>query len=720
MKKHIALLFALFAFSFALNASTNLKNITIEDIFRDRVFAQKTISGLRSMNDGEHYTQVKNGTLSKYKFSTGEFAETIVLLNSLPFGGNLPENYEFSDDETKILFTVNSKYIYRRSFTADYFVYDIATKQCEPLSQNGAQQVAKFSPNGTKVAFVRDNNIFVKNLDDKSEQQITFDGKYNEIINGHTDWVYEEEYGFTRAFEWSPDDKKIAFFRFDESNVKEYNMNTFNSELYPKNQNFKYPKAGEDNSIVSILVYDIATKKTAKMDVGSETNQYIAQIKWNENKLSIVRLNRKQNHLDVLLANAENGSTQTIYSDTEEYYIERVGDNFLTFLNNGKEFLLQNERDGYMHLYRYSIDGKLINQVTKGDWEITDFIGCDESRGLVYYISCESSPLQRELYCVNIDGNDKQLLSTQNGTNTVTFSSGFKYYINFFTDAETPLLITLHTSDGKLLRTLEDNSQLRERMKEYNIPNREFFQFTTSENVLLNGYIIKPLDFDENKKYPVLMTQYSGPGSQQVKNSFQINWEQILAANGYIVVCVDGRGTGGRGESFRKQTYGQLGKYEVIDQIETAKYVGELSFIDEKRIGIWGWSYGGFMSLSCILKAYEIFKLAIAIAPVTNWRFYDSIYTELYNGLPDENPDGYDNNSPITYADRLRGKLLLIHGTSDDNVHIQNTYEMAAKLISEGKQFDMMIYPDKNHSIFGGLTRVQLYTKKMNYIFENL
>ncbi|MDR0421361.1 MAG: S9 family peptidase, partial [Prevotellaceae bacterium] len=542
----------------------------------------------------------------------------------------------------------------------------------------------------------------------------------NEIINGHADWVYEEEYELTQAFEWSPDSKKIAFYRFDESHVKEYNMNRFDNELYPKNQSFKYPKAGEENSIVNIFVYDISTNKTTKMNTGNETNQYIARIKWNKNKLSIIRLNRKQNHLDVLLANIENGETQTIYSDTEEYYIERVDDKFLTFLSNGNEFLIMNERDGYMHLYRYSIDGKLINQITKGNWEITEFIGCNETQNVIYYISCESSPLQRELYSINLDGSNKKKLSAQNGTNSVVFGNGFKYYINFFSDTDTPILVTLHSNDGKLLRTLEDNSKLRELIKEYNIAKREFFQFETGENITLNGYIIKPVNFDESKKYPVLMTQYSGPGSQEVRNSFKIDWEQVLAAKGYIVVCVDGRGTGGRGEYFRKQTYGQLGKYEVIDQIETAKYISKLPYIDAKRIGIWGWSFGGFMSLNCILHAYELFKLAIAVAPVTNWRFYDSIYTELYNGLPQENPDGYDDNSPITYADRLRGKLLIIHGTADDNVHIQNTYEMAAKLIAAGKQFDMMIYPDKNHSIYGGITRFQLFTKKLNYIIENL
>jgi dipeptidyl-peptidase-4 len=719
MKKHITLSLVLFAFLFNLNALPNRKNISLEDIFANHIFTQKSISGLRSTNDGEHYIRVEDGSLVKYKYATGEFIEKLVIFKNLNLK-NLPEDYEFSNDESKILFTTNSKPVYRHSFTADYFVYDISNGQCQPLSSNGQQKVAKFSPDGAKIAFVRDNNIFIKFLNGENELQITFDGKYNEIINGHTDWVYEEEYEFTRAFEWSPDSKKIAFYRFDESRVKEYNMNTFNNELYPKNISFKYPKAGEENSTVSIFVYDISTKNTTKMNIGNETNQYIARIKWNGNKLSMIRLNRKQNHLDILLANVENGEMKTIYSDTEEYYIERVDDNFLTFLNKGKEFLVTNERDGYMHLYRYSIDGKLINQITKGNWEITEFIGCDETRKTVYYISCESSPLQRELYCINLDGSNKKMLSAQNGTNSAVFGKNFKYYINYFNDANTPLLITLHSSDGKLLRTLENNAKLRERLNEYNIAKREFFQFNTSEKISLNGYIIKPVDFDENKKYPVVMTQYSGPGSQEVKNSFKIDWEQVLAAKGYIVVCVDGRGTGGRGEYFRKQTYGQLGKYEVIDQIETAKYIDNLPYIDSKRIGIWGWSYGGFMSLNCILQASQLFKLAIAVAPVTNWRFYDSIYTELYNGLPQENPDGYDKNSPVTYANRLNGKLLLIHGSSDDNVHIQNTYEMAAKLIAEGKLFDMMIYPDKNHSIYGGITRFQLFTKKVNYIVENL
>lgn len=723
MKRFFAvLLTGLFVFPLTGKANPNLKNITLEDIFRGRVFMQQSISGLRSMRDGEHYTQVESGNLVKHRYATGEPVETLVDFGDLRLKmlNRSPEDYELSADETKMLITTNSKYVYRRSFTADYFVYDFATKTCEPLSDNGEQKAAQFSPDGTRIAFVRANNIFIKDLKGKTERQITFDGKFNEIINGHADWVYEEEYEITRAFEWSPDSKKIAFFRFDESRVKEYNMNTFGGKLYPENQNFKYPKAGEDNSIVEILVYDIDSKKTVKMDIGDETNQYIARIQWNRNELSIIRLNRKQNHLDILLANVQSGKAQIIYSDTETQYIERVDDSFLTFLNNGNEFIVKNERNGYMHLYRYSVDGKLINQITEGDWEITEFLGCDEKKGLVYFISCESSPLQRELYCINIDGTGKRKLSEHDGTNFAVFSNGFKYYINFYSNSETPLTVTLHSANGRLLRTLEDNARLREQMKHYSIAKREFFSFTTNDNISLNGYMIKPLNFDENKKYPILMTQYSGPGSQEVKNSFKIDWEQTLASKGYIVVCVDGRGTGGRGERFRKQTYSQLGKYEVIDQIETAKYLSTLPYVDAQRIGIWGWSFGGFMSLNCILKGAEYFKLAIAVAPVTNWRYYDSIYTELYNGLPQENPEGYDDNSPIGYTNRLRGKLLLIHGTSDDNVHIQNTYEIAAKLVSENKQFDMMIYPDKNHSIYGGLTRLQLYTKKLNYIIENL
>ncbi len=699
------------------------KEITLEDIYVNSKFSEKTVKGIRSMNDGEHFTTLEESRkIVKYSYKTGELVD--ILFNTIEANFKI-EAYEFSSDESKILLAVNAEYIYRRSYTADYYIYNILNQKLQRLSENGRQKYAHFSPNAFKVGFVRDNNIFIKDLELNTEKKITFDGKFNHIINGGTDWVYEEEYSFTRAFFWSPNGDKIAYYKFDESEVKVFNMTKYNEELYPENYAFKYPKAGEKNSIVSIHVYDLNTDKTKLMDIGKETDQYITRIKWiyENNKLAIIRLNRLQNHIEILLANPDNGESKVIYSEKNKYYINRIKDWYMTATADGKHFIINSEKDGWNHLYLYNMEGQLINQITKGDWEVTDFYGIDEENQTIYYQSAEESPLKRTVYSVKLDGSNKKKLSEKTGTNSAKFSDGFRYHINTYSNINTPKYITLHNKKGKIIRVLEDNEKLKQTAKEYNFSPVEFLSIKTpSSKWDLNALMIKPTNFDANKKYPLLVFLYGGPGSQVVQDTWirRLAWHQMLAQKGYIVAYVDNRGTGGRGEEFKKITYGQLGKYETIDQIEAAEYLSSLPYIDEKRTGIWGWSYGGYMSTSCLFLGSSVFELAVAVAPVTSWRYYDTIYTELYMGLPQDNPDGYDQNSPLNHVEKLQGKYLLIHGTADDNVHFQNAIELSRKLVEANKQFDTHFYVDKAHSIRGEKTRLHLFTLITDFILENL
>jgi len=709
--------------TFSLNAVPQQKKITLEDIYLKREFTERSVRGLRSMNDGEHFTTLENKRkIVKYSYKTGEVIE--ILFNTIESDFEI-NAYEFSSDESKILLAVNAEYIYRRSYTAEYYIYDIATQKLQKLSENGRQKYAHFSPNALKVGFVRDNNIFIKDLQSNTEKQITFDGKFNHIINGGTDWVYEEEYSFTRAFFWSPKGDKIAYYKFDESEVKVFNMTKYNNLLYPENYAFKYPKAGEKNSIVSIHVYDLNSEETKQMDVGPETDQYIARIKWTteNNTLSMIRLNRLQNHIEILLANTDNGKSRVIYSEKNKYYITRIKDWYMTTTADGKYFIINSEKDGWNHLYLYDMNGNYVNQITKGEWEVSDFYGIDDETQTLYYQSSEESPLKQAVYSIKLDGSKKKKLSKKEGTNEAKFSNGFKYYIHTYTNINTPKYITLHNKSGKLIRVLEDNEKLKQKVKEYNFVTPELMTINTpSSEWDLNAAMFKPSDFDPQKKYPLLIFLYGGPGSQVVKDGWMRRhaWHQMMVQKGYIVVYIDNRGTGYRGEEFKKMTYGQLGKYETIDQIEAAEYLSNLPYIDDKRTGIWGWSYGGFMSASCLLQGSDVFEMAVSVAPVSSYRYYDSIYTELYMGLPQDNPSGYDDNSLLAHVDKLKGKLLLVHGTGDDNVHFQNSIEFARKLTEANKQFEMQFYVDKAHSIRGKTTQMHLFTRITDFILENL
>ena len=678
---------------------------------RRGVFSQRSVYGLRSMADGEHYTTTLDGNILKHSYRTGEIVDTLFKGKGLKFS-----DYAISGDETKILLTTDVKPIYRHSFTARYLVADVATGAVSPVCDVEGQRLATFSPVGDKVAFVSGNNLYITDLATKETVRVTDDGRYNEIINGAPDWVYEEEFGFSRAFAFSPDAGKIAYMRFDESKVREFAMTKFEGELYPVQYSYKYPKAGESNAVVELWVYDIKTGEKTKVDVGEQTDQYIPRIGWTPSgELYFFRVNRLQNLFEVVLA-----SGRVIYSELSPRYVDRIDDGTVTFLADGDRFIVKNETEsGYMHLYLYSIEKGLLRALTSGEWEVTQLVGVAGDK--VYYVSTETSPLRRNLYSVKLNGKGKRRLTEQDGTYRIVPSSGMKYYMSYFSSSTAPLHVTLHSADGRLIRDMEDNSALRERLSsmQLHVPEKEFFTFATERGDTLYGYLKKPYGFDPEKRYPVLMTQYSGPGSQSVSDSWGIGWEDVLVQNGYIVACVDGRGTGYRGEEFKKCTYRNLGGKETEDQISAARYIGSLPFVDASRIGIYGWSFGGFMALNCILKGADVFKMAIAVAPVTSWRYYDTIYTEVYNGLPQDNAAGYDDNSPINFADRLQGRLLLIHGSADDNVHVQNSMEMASALIRAGKQFDMMIYPDDNHSMVpSGVHNIR--EKMVEYTLKNL
>jgi dipeptidyl-peptidase-4 len=705
------------------------KEITLEDIYRKGTFATKSVYGLRSMKDGKTYVSIETDPATKERFvaknnySDGKMAEKLFSENELVYNGiKLQIGTDFSDNERKVLIAHQNEPIYRRSSKAYYYVFDLDTRKVTPIStQEGKQQYATFSPDATKVAFMRDNDLYITDLTSGNEIRITHDGKYNYIINGGSDWVYEEELSFAKAFFWSPDGKKIAFYKFDESQVREFSMMLYDS-LYPTVYKFKYPKAGEKNSDVSIHIYDLAENSTKTIDTGTEKDQYIPRVKWTQDPstLLILRMNRHQNHLEYLFANANTGDTKVILEERDKYYIDINDD--LTFLKDGKHFILTSERDGYNHVYLYDISGKLIRPITKGNWEVTNLYGIDEKSGTLYYQSTESSPLERDIYSIHISGNKKRKISTQTGTNSATFSADFSYYILNHSSVNAPPYITLNNNkNGKVERVLEDNSLAKQTAMEYGIIPREFFQFNTSENISLNGYMIKPKNFDKNTKYPVLMYVYGGPGSQNVANSWAHSvWFDYLAQKGYLIVCVDNRGTGFRGAEFKKMTYMNLGKYETIDQIEAAKWLGEQSYVDKNRIGLWGWSYGGYMASLAITKGADVFNTTIAVAPVTSWRYYDTIYTERYLRTPQENPEGYDDNSPINFADQLKGNFLLVHGTADDNVHFQNSMMFSEALIQANKAFDQAYYPNKNHGISGGNTSIQLYTKLTNFVLNNL
>ncbi|MFD1094163.1 S9 family peptidase [Salegentibacter chungangensis] len=699
------------------------KKVTLEEIWNGD-FRQERLQSLQSLANGKEYLVLNrnngNASIDVYSYKTGEQTGTLVNSADLEEISTF-QSFQLSEKEDKVLLSTELESIYRRSSRAVYYIYDLEDKTLSKLSDNKVQEPT-FSPDASKVAYVHENNIFIYEIASGEVTQVTKDGVTNKIINGVTDWVYEEEFAFVRAFQWNETGEKIAFMRFDETEVPEFSMDLFGKSLYPSEYTFKYPKAGEANSFVSLHMYDVGSEETEEVDLGDYEDFYIPRIKWTEDPmiLSVQVLNRHQNDLDLIFVDAEDNEAEVVMNETDEAYID-ITDN-LTFLEDNS-FIWTSEKDGYNHIYLYDEDGELINQVTDGDWEVTNYYGFDKKNNRIFYQSTENGSVNRDVYSIKPNGKSKKRLTERTGMNSADFSADFTYFINSYTSTSTPYVFTLHRAkDGKLIRKIKDNSALLEKEKAYNFSPKELSTIEVNGNEL-NMWMIKPADFDENKEYPLLMFQYSGPGSQEVSNSyFNTNdyWYQLLADKGYIIAAVDGRGTGFKGADFKKVTYKELGKYEVEDQISAAKLLGSRDYIDADNIGIWGWSYGGFMSSNALLKGNDTFSMAIAVAPVISWRFYDSIYTERYMRTPQENPSGYDENSPINHVEKLKGDYLLIHGGGDDNVHLQNTMRMVEALIQANKQFDWAIYPDKNHGIYGGNTRLHLYTMMTNFITEHL
>ncbi|WP_452225110.1 S9 family peptidase [Lacinutrix chionoecetis] len=719
--------FAIFCFLATTLTTAQNKSISLDDIWSNGTFRTERLDALHSLKNGQQYAVLNfdrekgSTTIDIYDYKTLEKVKTLVNSATLEAIKYFTD-YTFSDDETQVLLATNQESIFRRSTLANYYVLNTKTDELISVSEEKIQEPT-FSPNGKMIAYGLNNNLYVKDLTSGRTTQITKDGVKNKVINGITDWVYEEEFGFVRAFEWNADSDKIAYIRFDETNVPEFSMDVYGKELYQTQTVFKYPKAGEANAVVSLHMHNLKNSKTWEVKVNKEYSDfYIPRIKWTNNPdiLSAQYMNRYQDELDLWFIDAEKNKATLAIAEKDKAYVD-VTDN-LTFLEDNS-FIWTSEKDGYNHIYHYDKKGKLINQVTKGNWEVTNYYGFDKQSNNIYYQSVENGSINRDVYAITLDGTNKKRLTKNTGTNNADFSADFTYFINTFSNATTPPKYTLNkASNGEVIKNIKDNSDLANTVSDYKISEKEFSTINVNGNDL-NMWLIKPANFDATKEYPLFMYQYSGPGSQQVANrwhSANDYWYQMLAQKGYIVACVDGRGTGLKGAEFKKVTQKELGKLEVEDQIEAAKKLGQRPYVDATRIGIWGWSYGGFMSSNALFKGNEVFKMAIAVAPVTSWRFYDTIYTERYMTTPQENASGYDDNSPINHVDKLKGDFLLIHGTGDDNVHVQNTMRMVEALIQADKQFEWMIYPDNNHGIYGGNTRKHLYTKMTNFIDRTL
>lgn len=732
MKKLFVLFYALMCL-----VSLQAQKVTLQDVANGTYRAQ-SIQGLKPMLDGEHYTQISKDhkRIVKYSFKTGKEVATIFdVATARNHKLKSFDDYIMSPDESLILIQTETKPIYRRSFTAVYYIYNVRNRTLEPLSNNGPQQVPLFSPDSHQIAFVRNNNIYlIKLLFGNSESQVTKDGEYNKVLNGIPDWVYEEEFSYNRAFDFSADSKMIAYVRFDESQVPMYSFPWYKGmapekteyTTYPGSYDYKYPKAGVVNSKVSVHSFDIKSRVTRKMELPVDSDGYVPRIKFTDDpeKLAIMTLNRHQNRFDLYMANPRSAICKVAIRDEAEQYIKEQAYSDITFYP--EHIVMMSERDGYNHLYLYTIGGNLVKQITKGEFEVKDFLGWDQKANVFYYTSNEGSPLRTAVY--KIDGKGKKTkLSTRTGTNSALFSKNLNYYINTYSSAQTPTLITLNNNKGQEMVTLLDNKELKSKTAQLNMPTKEFFSFKTSEGAELNGWMMKPANFNPSKKYPVIMHQYSGPGSQQVLDKWGIGsfgdggmFEAVMCDKGYIMVCVDGRGTGGRGAAFEKCTYLSIGVKEATDQAEAAKYLSTLPYVDGSRIGIWGWSYGGYNTLMSMSEGSGAFKAGVAIAAPTDWRFYDSVYTERFMRTPKENGDGYQASSAISRASKLKGKLLLIHGSADDNVHLQNFMEYSEALVQANIQFDTQIYTNRNHSIFGGNTRNHLMNRVANFFLQNL
>ncbi|WP_420580097.1 S9 family peptidase [Reichenbachiella sp.] len=721
MKLHISVLLLLISI-----CSSAQKKLTVSDIYEKGLFKEETMKSLNWMNDGQYYTALEENQILRYDVTTGQSDSVIIDGKAL----NLKiDDYDFTPDESKVLLLTDKQKVFRRSYTAEYYIYTFEGEELKQLSPNGRQSYATISPDNKNVAFVRDNNLFFVKLVNMSEHQVTKDGEKGRIINGSTDWVYEEELYIAKAFFWSPNSEKLAFYRFDESEVKEYNLQYWdNGALYPRDYRYKYPKAGEKNSIVTIKVYNLKDNTTQTVDLGEETDIYIPNIQWTKDPdiLAIKRLNRLQNRQDIFHYSTKFKSATNILTDKSKTYIHATYTNEWIYLDNGTHFLMSSEREGYKHFYIHRMDGQLEYKATSGAFNAEKLLALDQrtKTPILYYTSTENGSTERHVYRVDFKGKGKLQLSSKPGVNTADISKDFKYYISFNSSASSPKEVSLYMTKGnKLVKVLKDNAKLKETIAEYGLTEKIMFEIEAADKKLLNAYMIQPANMDSTKKYPLLLYQYSGPGKQRIKNDWygdkHFMWHQLLAQQGYIVVGIDCRGTGGKSEEFKKMTYMKMGKLEAEDQVAAAKYLGSLPFVDENRIGIWGWSYGGYISTLALETGPDIFKAGIAVSPFL-WKYYDTIYSERYLRRPQDNPDGYNEYSIVRNAGKLRSEYLLIHGTGDDNVHFQNAVTLQNELIMQGKQFDSFYYPDNNHSLIGKKTKVHLYTMMMDFILENL
>ena len=724
MRKKIGMAMMLAVCSAGVFAQNGTKPVELKDI-TDGVYRQVTNVGeMRSLPDGEHYTAMnpQRTMIVKYAYRTGTPVDTLFNVGTArECGFTSFDNYDISSTGHHILIYCDVESIYRRSTKATVYDYDVRRNYVKPLSDSKTKQmIPTFSPDGRMCAYVADNNIWIRKFDYDTEIQITKDGELNKVLNGVTDWVYEEEFAVTNLMAWSPDSEILAFVRSDESEVPEFSMQMYGDGTYPSYYKYKYPNAGERNSTVSVMAYNLSSKDTKKLDVPMDADGYVPRITFttDPSQLAVMTLNRQQNRMNMYYVNPKSGVSKLILKDENKCYVDSEWLSSIRFYKSG--FTYVSEQDGYSHIYLYSPTGVLLRQVTKGNWDVTRLLGYDEATKTTYYESAEESPMRRSVYKIDAKGN-KTKLSTKEGTNSATFSTNFAYYVNRYSAANTPMQITVNeTKKNRVLRTLQDNAALTKKLSALSYSPKEFFTVTTASGYELNAWMIKPKNFDANKKYPVMMTQYSGPNSQQVLDSFGFGWEYYLAEKGILVVCVDGRGTGARGEAFRKCTYMKMGLLESQDQVEAAQALGKLPYVDKDRMAIWGWSFGGYNTLMALTVGKGTFKVGIAVAPPTDWRYYDTVYTERFMRTPKENAQGYAETSPLLRAKEMQGKLLLIHGSADDNVHFLQSLQYAEALVQANKQFDMHLYKDRNHGIYGGNTSFHLYTKMSNYLFENL
>ncbi|MEM1357012.1 MAG: S9 family peptidase [Bacteroidota bacterium] len=722
--------FFLFVFLFTTTALfAQTKAFTLEDIWQNYTFLGERVSGFNFLQDGRSFTRLEQNQINKYDLKTGNRTGVLLKAVDLPeeegFAGRI-DSYTFSADEKKLLLSNQSEQLFRRSSQSYFFVYDLETKELTPVYPEKKHRLATLDPTGQRVAFVVDNNVWVKELVSGALTQVTKDGKTNEIINGAADWVYEEEFSFSRAIHWSPDGSYLAYLKFDETKVLEFTYTDFHNDMYPEYNTFKYPKVGEENSTVSLHAYAVSSGKTKDLLTVNNSSEdkwhYLPRVQWTTegDQLTAQRMNRHQNELELLLFDLGEDHQSTLLQESNKYYVD-VHDN-LTFLEGGKEFIWTSEESGFNHVYLYDMAKGEPVQITSGDWEVTNFYGLHDGR--VYFQAAKNSPMRREIYTKSLRGRDlPRPLAAEPGVSSAQFSDTYDYFVLTHSTINQPNQVTVMNGKGEPVRMIVDNMDLQKKLSRRNFQPVEFFDFTTDEGTTLNGYMIKPANMETSKEYPLLMHVYGGPGSQQVMDNWRgqnMAWFQLLVQHGFVVAVVDNRGTGARGEEMKKQTYLELGKQETEDQIAAAKYLGKLDYIDAEKIGIFGWSYGGFMALHCILQGSDVFAAAISVAPVTNWKWYDTIYTERYMRTYAENKDGYDKNSPIHYADKLKGDLLLVHGMGDDNVHFQHTAEMANALIMNNKQFDTYFYPNRNHGIYGGPTRLHLYTKMTDFLLESI